>query len=258
MSSFRACTLILSVSLLSATVTSAAAENRPGRSLESKKRKKEQSPGEDGRKKLVEAAEPAPVKEPAPAPLLPATPRPANGSLYTDQAPAGNLFTDFKAERPGDLVFIDIVETSTATVTSNASRNRDSGTLGGLTGAAGALPGPGATISGVLGGLGSRKFEGNGQTTRTSSMTARVAARVTQVMPNGDLQVEAHKLVKINKEDEMVTLSGIVRRRDITADNAIPTTVIGNLRVAINGKGVASADNAPGWLYRLFEKVAPF
>ncbi len=186
-------------------------------------------------------------------------PRPANGSLFTDSAPNRSLLSDFKATGIGDLLFIDVIEASAASVSSNAKRSRDSGTLGGLTGAVGAIPLPGATVTaGVLGGLGQRKFEGKGETGRTSQLNARVTARVIEILPNGDFRVEAQKIVKINKEDELLTLSGIVRRRDVSADNAIPTTMVGDLRVQLNGKGVASADNAPGWLFRLFEKISPF
>jgi flagellar L-ring protein precursor FlgH len=191
-------------------------------------------------------------EQPAPAPR-------ANGSLFTDEASGGNLFDDFRPRRVGDLVFVDVVESSEASVSSNAKRGRDSGTLGGIVGAAGALPVPGAAvIAGVAGGLGSRKFEGKGSTGRQSDLRARIAARVVEVLPNGDMRVEAQKFVKINKEDERLQLSGIVRRRDVSAQNSVPTTAVGDLRVELNGKGVASADNAPGWLFRLFEKIAPF
>jgi flagellar L-ring protein FlgH len=154
---------------------------------------------------------------------------------------------------------VDVIETSSATVTSNAKRNRDSGTLGGLVTVAGALPAPGAAvIAGAAGALGSRKFEGSGTTGRQSNLQARIAARVVEVLPNGDFRIEAQKVVTINKEDEKLVLHGIVRQRDISSDNAVPTTAVGDLRVQLSGKGVASADSAPGWLFRLFEKISPF
>ncbi len=184
---------------------------------------------------------------------------PANGSLFTPEAPGVGLVSDFKARRVGDLVFVDIVETSTATVSSNARRSRDSGTLGGLVGAVGALPAPGAAVvSGVIGGLGTRKFEGKGSTERQSDLRGRIAARVIEVLPNGDLRIEAEKLVKINKEDERLTLSGIVRPRDVSTNNTVGSSSVGDLKVALNGKGIASSDNSPGWLFRLLEKIAPF
>jgi flagellar L-ring protein FlgH len=183
--------------------------------------------------------------------------RPANGSLFTDEAQGTNLVVDFKPRRVGDLVFVDVVEQSEATVTSGAKRNR--GTLGGLIAATGAVPVPGvAAVAGVMGGLGARKYEGKGSTQRQSDLRARIAARVIEVLPNGDLRIAALKSVKINKETEKLGLSGIIRQRDVAADNSIPTTAVGELNVELNGKGVASADNAPGWLFRLFEKIAPF
>ncbi|HVG39418.1 MAG TPA: flagellar basal body L-ring protein FlgH, partial [Pyrinomonadaceae bacterium] len=155
--------------------------------------------------------------------------------------------------------FVNVVEASSANVSSGAKRSRDSGTLGGIGTLTGALPLPGAGVAaGVIGALGIRKFEGKGSTERQSDLQARIVARVVEVLPNGDLRIEAQKTVKINKENEWLALSGIVRQRDVAADNSVPTTAVGDLFVEVNGKGVASADNAPGWLYRLFEKITPF
>jgi flagellar L-ring protein precursor FlgH len=206
---------------------------------------------------IVFAETPPPTQPVAGRP--PAAPLRENGSLFTADAPGTNLLSDFKPRGLGDLVFVDVVESSEANVQSNANRNRNSGTLGGLVGAAGALPVPGAAVvGGVIGGLGTRKYEGKGSTGRKTDARARIVARVVEVLPNGDFRIQAEKFVRINKEDERLLLSGIVRQRDVTSENTVATTMVGDLRVELNGKGVASADNAPGWLYRLFEKIAPF
>ena len=184
---------------------------------------------------------------------------PKNGSLFSDKAQDVHLLVDFKARSVGDLVFVNVVETSTAEVASNASRNRDSGTIGGLTSLISAIPLGGAETAGsVVGGLGKRSYEGSGSTDRNSTVRAKITARVIEVLPNGDLRIQAVKMVKINKETEQLAVSGIVRKKDIAADNSIPTVAIGDLRVEFNGKGIASKDNAPGWLYRLFDKINPF
>ena len=217
------------------------------------KKKKKSEPAGTQPAPAPQAIEIKPIPAPTPAPL------PANGSLFTAEAAAANLVSDFKPRRIGDLVFVDVVEGSTATVSSNASRSRDSGTLGGLVGGVAAIPNPAAaTVSGVMAGMGTRKYDGKGTTGRTSTLKGRIVARVIEVLPNGDLRIEADKLVKINKEDERLSVSGIVRSRDVSPDNAVATTAIGELKVALNGKGVASADNAPGWLFRLFDKISPF
>lgn len=185
--------------------------------------------------------------------------RPTNGSLFTDNATNNDLLRDFKARQVGDLVFVDVVETNTATVSSNASRSRDSGNLAGIVPLVTALPINGAAVAGpILGEMGQRTFEGKGNTARTSNVRSRITARVIQVFPNGDMRIEAIKLVKINKETEQLAVTGIVRRNDLANDNSIATTSVGDLRVEFNGKGIASADNAPGWLFRLFDKISPF
>ena len=185
--------------------------------------------------------------------------KPTNGSLFTDNSASSNLLRDFKARQVGDLVFIDVVEQNTATVSSNAKRDRDSGNLAGIVPLVAALPVNGAAVtSTVLGGLGQRKFEGAGTTGRNSTLKSRITARVIEVLPNGDMRVEAVKLVKINKETEQLAVTGIVRSSDLASDNSIPTTYVGDLKVEFNGKGIASADNAPGWLFRFFDKINPF
>jgi flagellar L-ring protein FlgH len=184
---------------------------------------------------------------------------PANGSLFVPEAPGTSLVTDFKARRLGDLIFIDVDETSLASVSSGATRNRDSGALGGLVGLIAQLPTPAAAAAGgVVGGLGTRKFEGKGSTQRQSTLQARITARVVEVLPNGDLRIEAEKLIKINKEDEKLILSGVVRTKDVSAQNSVASSSLGDLKVAINGKGVASKDNQPGWLFRVLDKISPF
>ena len=199
------------------------------------------------------------VSEKPPQILVVEPPRHTNGSLFSDESLNANLVRDFKARQAGDLVFVDVVESSTAKVTSNAKRNRDSGNLGGLVPLVAGLPinGVGA-VAPVLGELGKREFEGKGSTSRTSLVRSRITARVLEVLPNGDLRIEAIKMVKINKETEQLAVTGIVRQNDLANDNSIPTTLVGDLRVEFNGKGIASADNGPGWLWRLFDKINPF
>lgn len=222
---------------------------------ESKQDKKERKKKNKGRPELTVVK----MEDPPPPVIVPVQAKPANGSLFTDGAANASLLADFKAGRVGDLVFVDVVETNVANVTSGASRERDSGTLGGISTLIGALPvsGAGAAAS-VVEGLGTRKFEGTGQTQRRSNVRGRITARVVEVLPNGDMRIEALKLVRINKETEQMAVTGIVRRNDLAGDNSITTVAIGDLRVEFNGKGVASADNAPGWLFRLFDKISPF
>lgn len=211
------------------------------------------------KKKKEKASATASVMTTTTTATAPVVARPANGSLFTDDARNVDLLSDFRPRHVGDIVFVDVVESSAASVSSSAKNARDSGAVGGAIVNALSLPAAAAPkVDAIVGALGSHKFEGSGSTTRKSSLNARIAARVVAVMPNGDLQVEAEKTVKINKEDELLRLSGIVRQRDVLADNAVPSTSIADLQVQLNGKGVASANNAAGWLIRFLQKISPF
>ena len=234
---------ILLACLLSTTVAFSA-------SAQDKKKK-----GPKGTPKLTVVE----MTETPPQIVVVAPPKPTNGSLFSDSSQHANLVRDFKARQVGDLVFVDVVEASTATVRSNAERERDSGNVAGLVPLVAGLPINGAAaVAPVIGELGRRDFEGKGSTGRTSTVRSRITARVVEVLPNGDMRIEAVKMVKINKETEQLAVTGIVRQNDLAGDNSIPTTYVGDLRVEFNGKGIASADNGPGWLWRLFDKINPF
>jgi flagellar L-ring protein precursor FlgH len=86
-----------------------------------------------------------------------------------------------------------------------------------------------------------------------------MAARVTQVLPNGNLVVEASKEVQVNSEKQAVTLRGLVRPADLSPGNVIRSDRIAYLEVRVNGKGVVGdAVRRPFFLYRLLMGLLPF
>lgn len=188
----------------------------------------------------------------------PPAPARTNGSLFSEDAPNLELSSDFKASRVGDVLFVTVTESNTASVTSQAQNARNAGPLPAAVMNAIPFPSQASGVPGVITALGTRQFTGSGSTGRQSTVTASIAARVVEVLPNGDLRIEANKLLKINKENETLTLTGVVRRRDLLQDSAIPSSSIADLQVKLNGKGVASENNAPGWLAKILGKLSPF
>ncbi|MGB9613354.1 MAG: flagellar basal body L-ring protein FlgH, partial [Candidatus Margulisiibacteriota bacterium] len=69
------------------------------------------------------------------------------------------------------------------------------------------IVGPSNQATGQL----SNKYAGSGQTTRGSNVQARIAAWVTEVLPNGNLAIKGEHKVEVNNEVQEITLSGIVR-----------------------------------------------
>jgi len=90
-------------------------------------------------------------------------------------------------------------------------------------------------------------------------LSTTLSARVTHVLPNGNLVIEAAKDIQVNSERQLVTLRGIVRPADLSPGNVIRSDRIAYLEVRINGKGVVGdAVRRPFFLYRLLMGLLPF
>jgi flagellar L-ring protein precursor FlgH len=64
--------------------------------------------------------------------------------------------------------------------------------------------------------------------------------------------------VTINAETQLITLSGIIRPRDISSDNVILSTYISDARISYSGTGVIDERQRPGWLANILNKYWPF
>jgi len=95
------------------------------------------------------------------------------------------------------------------------------------------------------------KYTGTGGTERSSNVTARVAALVTEVMDNGNLKIEGKHKVNVNDENQDIVITGIVRSKDISINNTIYSHQVANAEVSITGTGVVQEAESPGWLSRI-------
>lgn len=201
----------------------------------------------------------------SPEALAPAEPvqRGLEGSLFAQAQPV-NLYRDLKAYQLGDIVTINIVETSQASKQAQTDASRSSSLTAGISALLGyenSLPHkPGATFTpgtAIKGSLGS-DFTGSGQTSRKESMTAQMSARVAKVLPNGDLVIRGAKEIMVNHEKQYMLLQGVIRPTDIASDNTILSSYIADARIEYIGEGVVTDKQKPGWLTRFMEKIWPF
>jgi len=96
------------------------------------------------------------------------------------------------------------------------------------------------------------KYNGLGQTSRSSAVQARIAAWVTEVLDNGNLMVEGKHRVEVNNETQEITIRGIVRAKDISGANSIFSYQVANAALKVSGTGVVAETENPGWLTRFF------
>lgn len=96
------------------------------------------------------------------------------------------------------------------------------------------------------------KYTGQGQTSRTSSVQTRISAWVTDVLPNGNLQIKGSHRVAVNEETQEIAITGLVRPKDISGANTIYSYQVANAQLSVSGKGVVADSESPGFLTRLF------
>jgi len=101
----------------------------------------------------------------------------------------------------------------------------------------------------------SNEFEGEAETTRNNTVSARIATNVVSVKPNGNVVLEGKRHIKVNAETTILTVTGIARQKDVSEDNTIPSYLISELQVAIDGKGIAANANRRGILSHLLNLI---
>ncbi len=173
------------------------------------------------------------------------------GSLWPGENTKNAFFSDNKALRTGDLVVVYLVEKTTA---ANRTGVRTTRTLKDSIGVnTGGTSAPTAIDMG-----GGEAFNGTGDNNRSDTLTSTVSAMVMEVMPNGNMKISGRRKLKINNEDQYVSVAGIIRPEDVNFDNSVVSTKIANADIVYDGVGDLNDSNRSGWVGRLLHTIWPF
>ncbi|MGB4598898.1 MAG: flagellar basal body L-ring protein FlgH [Trichlorobacter sp.] len=185
----------------------------------------------------------------------------SNGSIW--QAASISLTEDGKARRLGDIVTIVITENASASKQATTATGRSSAINAGIPNMLGLegskiITSNFADLSKLINASASSNFDGSGSTTRKESLSATITAKVVDVLSNSNLRVEGRRNVKVNNEDQIVTVKGVIRQRDITAENTINSIFVADAQITYSGEGIISDRQKPGWLMNVIDKLWPF
>ena len=97
----------------------------------------------------------------------------------------------------------------------------------------------------------SNTFAGNGVTSRRGSLKGKMTATIIEILPNGNYQVEGKRVIELNQDKQEMTLSGIIRPRDIRADNTVFSYHIANAIIKYRGKGTINRASQMGLVRRI-------
>ena len=187
----------------------------------------------------------------------------------TDQASLwsrerSSLLGDRRAMKQGDILTVVIEIDDEASISNSTSRSRSGSESLSVPQLLGIpqrvdedLP-LGATMADAVD-LGSQAASGgDGQVARSEELTLRVAATITDVMPNGVLAIEGAQEVRVNFELRELLVSGFVRPEDITRQNEITYDKIASAKISYGGRGQISDMQQPRYGQQVLDMILPF
>ncbi|HTV03538.1 MAG TPA: flagellar basal body L-ring protein FlgH [Luteitalea sp.] len=185
----------------------------------------------------------------------------ARGNAVASDEPSMDWITglasDRRARAVNDLITVRVVENIEAAGSADSQLNKASkasASVPSLFGVESKLPSM-IDPTNLASASADSSFKGGGTTTRTSQLTATMTARVSEVLPNGDLLLEGVRELDLNGERQIVVLTGIVRPMDVRRNNSVMSTQVGQLRIQYYGRGLMKDNLKPGWLVRVLNKI---
>jgi flagellar L-ring protein FlgH len=190
-----------------------------------------------------------------------------------------SFFRDNRAWKIGDILKVKVSITDKATLANSTSQSRNNGdalemtqffgknrniaaalgmSKGARPNAAAPVGAAAATATNLLDTSSKRKVDGSGNIDRKEVIQTNVAVLVRQVLPNGNLIIEGHQEVRVNHELREVRVAGIIRPRDISAENSINSDQIAEARISYGGRGVVSDMQHPRYGSELADIISPF
>ncbi len=191
------------------------------------------------------------------------------GSLFAE-SDIDPLFADSRARRVGDIVVVNIMESSQATNSATTDADKESNNDYGIPSffgktsipfvpmLAGGLTAPVGAGTSVFQTTSNSDHAASGQTSRSNSVVSSIASRVIKVLPGGILQLEGVRQTRVNEETQYMVISGTIRARDIAADNTIMSTQMADANIQFYGQGVLADKQKPGWFTRFMDNLWPF
>lgn len=103
-----------------------------------------------------------------------------------------------------------------------------------------------------------KTFEGEGDYRREDDLAARITAEIIQVLPNGNLVLEARTQIKTDREVSTMKVTGVCRPDDITVANTILSNQIHNLVIDKVHSGELRKATEKGIIARALDAVFAF
>ncbi|MEA1955448.1 MAG: flagellar basal body L-ring protein FlgH [Campylobacterota bacterium] len=173
------------------------------------------------------------------------------------------LFSDHKAMHVNDIVTVVISENAQSSSSSQKKLSEaDDSTLGGGVFSGGGMLGLAGKLNPYTDlGFESKSvsnFAGQGVATKDAKFTTTITARIVKVMENGNYFISGKRELLIDKQKQIVQISGVIRPYDIDQDNQVDSAKMSDARIFYNTQGDVDRATDQGWGTKMVEAVWPF
>lgn len=99
---------------------------------------------------------------------------------------------------------------------------------------------------------------GNGKIERKEDVTMKVAAVITQILPNGNMVIHGKQQIRVSNERRDLEVAGIIRPEDISTANSVSYDQIAEARIIYGGQGMLTDANRPRYGNEVMDILLPF
>jgi flagellar L-ring protein FlgH len=180
------------------------------------------------------------------------------------RAGARAFLKDQRAARVGDIVTVTIQISDKAEITNTSKRSRNNREAAGVP----SLLGYEASLNAILPQAvnpsslidlnSNASNEGVGSVKRDETINLRIAAVVTQILPNGNMVIQGRQETRVNFEVRELQIAGVIRQEDITSENAIRYDKIAEARISYGGRGQIMDVQQPRYGQQVLDIIMPF
>ncbi|MHC4810461.1 MAG: flagellar basal body L-ring protein FlgH [Planctomycetota bacterium] len=103
-----------------------------------------------------------------------------------------------------------------------------------------------------------KEFTSDGEYTSANRFTTRLTAEVIEILPNGNIVLEARTSVRNDSEVATITVTGICRGEDVTLANTILSHQLHDLQVERRSEGRLPEANKKGLVTQFFDLLFAF
>lgn len=179
------------------------------------------------------------------------------GAIYTPNK-NGLFAMESRAHRVGDILTVSFTESFQATKSQNAASTKSSDSKVTLPNILENLAGTDLVPESTdLSASTEQSFTGSGSSNQSNSLTGLISVHVVRVFANGNLEILGQKKLTLNNGDEYIRVSGIVRPKDISSNNVVPSDRIANADIDYIGAGDTAVSGKKGWYSRFIETISP-